>query len=430
MDAPSRNASEPATLDLTVRELERELRAQRGRRWLRRLVTLLVLCLVVGGLYAYRRFTQPPPEPRFTSEAIERRDIVEEIQSSGSLKPLREVQVGAQVSGRVVSVHVDFNSKVTKGQLLAEIDPSLFGAQVSQSRAMLDAARAGVQRSEARLGVVQAQLARTRALQKDNLTTFAELEQVQAEHDVAQADVAATRAQLAQLQAQLNSASTTLAYTKIYSPIDGVVVSRAVDPGQTVAASFASPTLFVIAEDLSKMEVLADIDEADVGKLAEGMKADVVVDAFPEQKFPGTVTQVRYSPKQVQGVVTYSAVISVSNSERKLRPGMTATVSVKTREARGAKAVRNAALRFKPLPELDDKGKPKPQKPLPPIEPKQGRLFVVKGGSPGQEELGHEVVSLGITDGVWTELKEAPLEVGAKVVTEQREDPAKKPGPF
>jgi len=426
MSDDPQNGTQPGIVADAVRDLERELRVQGRRRWLRRAIVVGLLALVVGGWMAYQRATRPPPPPRFSTEPVERRDIVEQVQSTGSVKPLTEVEVGAQVSGRIVKVYVDFNSVVKKGDLLAEIDPSLFGAQVSQSSAQLKAAQANVKRSEARLGTAKINLNRLKGLQKEGIATPADVDQAQGEHDVAEADVAAAKAQISQIRAQLSSARTTLAYARIFSPIDGVVVNRAIDPGQTVAASFAAPVLFVIAQDLSKMQVLAEIDEADVGKIREKMKAEVVVDAFPGEKFAGTVTQVRFSPNAVQGVVTYSAVIEVANPALKLRPGMTATVTVKTREAKGKLAIRNAALRFRPLAEKDDEGKPKPVKPPPALDPGKGRAYLVAGGPPGEEQLEDRVVELGITDGVWTELEGEGLPEGTAVVVEQREDKKKK----
>jgi HlyD family secretion protein len=419
------NGTQPGIVAEAVRGLERELAAQGARRWLRRFGIVLLLGLLAAGLVAWRRATEPPPPPRFTTEALEKRDVLEQVQSTGTVKPLTEVQVGAQVSGRIVKVHVDFNSEVKRGDLLAEIDPSLYGAQVSQSSAQLQAARANVKRSEARLATTRLALSRIKRLVAEGLATPAEVDQVQGEFDVAEADVAASKAQISQLGAQLSSARTTLAYARIYSPIDGVVINRAIDPGQTVAASFSAPVLFVIAQDLSKMQVLAEIDEADVGKVKEGMKAEVVVDAFPGKKFSGQVSQLRYSPNTVQGVVTYSAVIDVSNPELELRPGMTATVTIRTREAMGVVAVRNAALRFRPLPETGPDGKPIPSKPPPPLEPGKGRVFLVAGGPPGKEELEDKLVGVGITDGVWTELSNAELSPGTAVVVEQREEKRK-----
>jgi HlyD family secretion protein len=426
MQDEKENGTQPGVVADAVRDLERELRAQGARRWLRRAIVVLVLVGAVVGFGAYRRATAPPPPPRFTTEAVEKRDIVEQVQSTGSVKPLTEVQVGAQVSGRIVKVFVDFNSKVKKGDILAEIDPSLYGAQVNESSAQLKAAQASLKRSQARLSTAKINLKRLQGLKGEGIASPADVDQAQGDHDVAEADVAAAQAQIAQLRAQLSSARTTLAYSRIYSPIDGVVVNRAIDPGQTVAASFAAPVLFVIAQDLRKMQVLAEIDEADVGKIKEQMKAEVVVDAFPGEKFEGEVTQVRFSPNNAQGVVTYSAVIEVDNPEVKLRPGMTATVTVKTRSVKSTLAVRNSALRFRPLPELDEEGNPKPVKPPPPLDPGKGRIYLVTGGERGSETIGDRVVDVGITDGIWTELKGAPLGAGTAVVVEQKEEKKKK----
>jgi HlyD family secretion protein len=419
------NGTQPGIVADAVRGLERELVAQGARRWLRRLAILVVLGLCGVGLVAWRRATEPPPPPRFTTEALEKRDVLEQVQSTGTVKPLKEVQVGAQVSGRIVKVHVDFNSVVKKGDLLAEIDPSLYGAQVSQSSAQLQAARANVRRSEARLATARLALMRIKRLVAEGLATPAEVDQMQGEFDVAEADLGASKAQISQLGAQLSSARTTLAYARIFSPIDGVVINRAIDPGQTVAASFSAPVLFVIAQDLSQMQVLAEIDEADVGKVKEAMRAEVVVDAFPGKKFSGVVSQVRYSPNTVQGVVTYSAVVDVANPELELRPGMTATVTIRTREAIAVLAVRNAALRFRPLPELDADGKAVPTKPPPALDPGKGRIYLVSGGPPGKEQLEDKLVGVGITDGIWTELSSSELAPGTQVVVEQREEKRK-----
>lgn len=400
-----------------VQRLERELRAQGGRRWLRRGLALLLVCgAIVGGL-AWRRSQEPPPEPRFRTQALMIRDVVEQVESTGKLKPLTEVQVGAQVSGRVVAVHADFNSKVEQGDLLAEIDPQLFGAQVGQVSGQLQAAVANLERAKARVVATEAELARLRSLVREGIGTQAELEQAQSARDVARAEVTAAEATITGLRAQLSSARTTLAYTKIYSPIDGVVITRAVEPGQTVAASFSAPVLFVIAEDLSKMQVLADIDEADVGKLAEGMHAEVSVDAFLGKQFAGKVSQIRYSPNEVQGVVTYSAVIDVDNTDLQLRPGMTATVAITTKEAHQVLVAPNAALRFKPEERASD---------LDPVEHGEARVYRVAGGAVGEEQLSSLVITTGITDGVWTEVRGDRLAAGLELVTEQTDRQEKK----
>ncbi len=435
MPPPTLNGTQPGLVADAVRGLDRELSNARGpRRWLRRLIVIAGIAALVVGFGAWRKATKPPPPPRFEVKKVEQRDVVEQVQSTGTVKPLKEVQVGAQVSGRVVDVHVDFNSQVKKGDLLAEIDPSLLGAQVSQSGAQLRAAQAGLTRAKASVVAATAALRRVKGLRSDNLSNQAEVDQAQGNYDVAEADVAAARAQIGQISAQLSSARTTLAYARIYSPIDGVVINRAIDPGQTVAASFSAPVLFVIAQDLSKMQVLAEIDEADVGKLAEGMLGEVVVDAFPGEVFKGSITQLRYSPNNVAGVITYSAVVDVANPEGKLRPGMTATVTLRTKEALKVLAVPNAALRFRPLPKKDKDDKPggpgaEPPKDDAAAAPKlahgKGRIYQVSGGARGSEQIGDRVLDIGITDGSFTELRGTQLPAGTEVVVEQRDDDKK-----
>jgi HlyD family secretion protein len=411
-----------------ARALERELRNRGSRRWITRAVVVAALALIGTGGRLWYEHRKPPPPPRFNTQKVERRDIAEQVQSTGKVKPLKEVQIGAQVSGRVVKVAVDFNSSVKKGDVLAEIDPRLFGAQVSQNRAQIDAAKAQLKHAQANLAMSETALHRLDRLVKENLSTQAEVDQALANRDMAKADVASTEAQLVQLDAQLASASTTLQYTRITSPIDGVVITRSVDPGQTVASSFAAPVLFVLAPDLTRMQVLADVDEADVGKVREGMDAAVIVDAFPGETFHGKLTQIRYSPNEVQGVVTYSAVIDVANPELKLRPGMTATVTVDTRRAAGVAAVPNAALRFRPV--KIEQGPPGSTEPPPPVfstELKTGQARIYLPASNPADDPVEKVVDVGITDGRFTELK-GGVDVGGEVVTEQRD--AKRPEKF
>lgn len=407
-----------------VEALERELDARRRGRYRR--LGLAVVALVAGALAfgAWRDRQRPAPVSPFITQRIEQRDIEETIESSGKLRPLNEVKVGTQVSGRVVDVHVDFNDAVKKGQLLAEIDPRLFGAQVSQAQGQLSSARAQLERAKASQKSALVQLARTRDLKAESIASQVELDQAESAVDVANAEVSAASAQIARLVAELDSASTTLGYTRIYSPIDGTIIDRQVDPGQTVAASFSAPLLFVIARNLSQMQVLADIDEADVGKIEEGMTAKIRVDAFPDQAFAGTVTQIRYSPTEVQGVVTYAAVLDVENDRLSLRPGMTAVVSIAAQSVKGAIAVPSAALRFKPK-ELGELAR------APALEPGQRRLFLPPpAASPAADASGDaaapppplesRLVRIGISDGAWTELKDSPLPAGSDVVTGER----------
>jgi HlyD family secretion protein len=407
-----------------VRALERDLHDQGPRRWLSRLVLLGALGAVAGGAYFAHQATRPQPEPPYVTAKAEQRSLAEVVQSTGKVKPLTEVEIGAQISGRIVEVSVDFNSRVKKGDRLAVIDPQLFGTQVTQVRAQLEAAKANLRRAEANLAATRLTLKRLESLQAGGLAAPAELEQAAAARDIAEAEVAAGTAQIDQLRAQLTNARTTLELTQIHSPIDGIVITRAVDPGQTVAASLQAPVLFVIAQDLSQMQVMAEIDEADVGKIAEGLPADVIVDAFPGEVFHGKVTQIRYSPNELQGVVTYSGVIDVQNPDLKLRPGMTATVSVVTHRAENVTTVPNAALRFRPLPVSRGDGPPRPPRPSagPELQRGQGRLYL-PAASPEHSPT-ETIVEVGITDGVHTEVRGLPL--GQAVVTEQRQEPKRR----
>ena len=385
------------------RALERELRSAAGpRRWVRRVALAVVLVGIVAGGVLYRVRNAPPPAARYVLASVSEGDVVETVQSTGQVKPVTEVQVGAQVTGRINRMFVDFNSVVKAGDVLAEIDPSLFSAQLDSTSAQLAAATAAVRRAEANLEAARLRLDRARQLNKEQIGPQADVDAAQGAHDVAVADVAAARAQVAQVSAQLRQGRTNLEFTKILSPIDGVVVSRNIDTGQTVQASFQAPVLFVLAQDLRKMRVFADVDESDVGRLREGMKAEVTVDAFQGVTFSGEVVQVRLSPVMQQGVVTYAAVIDVENPELKLRPGMTATVTIRTAEAKGARRLPNAALRFRPSPPLDEKGKPIPQEPLPKLGAGKGRVWVVTDETAGQEKIEPREVDIGITDGVWT----------------------------
>jgi HlyD family secretion protein len=415
--------------------LEQDLaRAEGGRAWVRKLAIWLGVAAFIGGGVAWRIHTRPPPQPKFVLSPVSQGDIVESVQSTGTVQPLTQVQVGAQISGRIAKVFVDFNSIVKKGDVLAEIDPTLLGATVEQNRAQAAAAEAQLGRTQAALATAQVALSRAERLRAENLASQADVDQARGQRDVAEAEVAAARATIIQTKAQLSYSRTNMTYSRIYAPIDGLVVSRNIDPGQTVAASFQSPVLFVIAQDLRRMRILAEIDEADVGKLAEGMRAEAAVDAFAGETFRGEVSQVRYNPNSVQGVVTYLAVIDVENPEMKLRPGMTATVTVKTREAKGVLRIPNAALRYKPTPpsrvEAAKEGiEFKPEPPPEALPHGKGRIYLLTDPTLGKEKSEAKVIDVGITDGVNTELKTSELAIGTKVVTDETDEGDKKKGP-
>jgi HlyD family secretion protein len=351
--------------------------------------------------------------------------VAEKVQATGAVQPILQVNVGSQVNGRVSEVFVDFNSVVKKGDILTVIDPIQYGAQVTQANAQVLSQKAQVASAKASAAAAKIVLERTQRLYAQGLAAKGELDTAQGQYDVAKAQAEAAEAQIGATQAQLQQSQTNVGWTKIYSPVDGVVVSRSIDPGATVVASFQAPVLFVIAQDLRKMRVMADVDEADVGKLKEGMDAEAVVDAFPGESFKGLVQQVRYSPNNVAGVVTYSAVVEVENPEEKLRPGMTATITVKTKEVKTTLRVPNAALRYKPSPPMGPNGKPIPQPPDPPLVKGTGRVFVLVNDKPGDEKTEAKIVNIGITDGINTEIT-GGLSAGTKLVTDETDDMDKK----
>ena len=325
---------------------------------LRRVLTVLVQVLVVaglagGGYLGWKRWqkSQEKPPEYVTEPAQILPLLIERTTATGTLQPLVTVQVGAQVSGRIVKLNANFNSIVHQGDLLAELDPTLYASQVAQARANLAQSRAVLQRAEAAQRAAQKTQNRTQVLFAKQLSTQADHDNAQAAVEMGKADIANATANIVQGEAALALNMTNLAYCKIYSPVDGVVLSRSVDVGQTVAASLQAPVLFSIAKDLGQMQVHANVDEADIGKLVEGMLATFTVDAFRGMSFQGTISQVRLSPQIVQNVVTYDAVVDVQNVGNRLKPGMTATVIFETAQRKGVLAVPNAALRWRPAAE-------------------------------------------------------------------------------
>jgi HlyD family secretion protein len=422
-------------------ELRRALAAaEGGRRWLRRGVIAGAVALVIGAGLVYRVKHRPPPPARFVSAVIATGDVIEQVQATGAVQPLLQINIGAQVNGRVTRVNVDFNSIVKKGDVLAEIDSSIYDTQVSAQEANLVGTRAQMEQAKAQMETTRAQADTSRVafervdrLFKAGLASKGDLDTAKGQYDAARAtfdaasaNLSATYAGIGAQQAQLKQMTTNLGYTKLYSPVDGVVVTRSIDPGATVVASFQAPVLFVIAQDLKRMRVMADVDEADVGKLAEKMQADAVVDAFPGESFHGTVEQVRFSPNTVQGVVTYSAVVEVDNPDEKLRPGMTATVTIKTHETKGTVRVPNAALRYKPTPPEGPNGKPVPQAPEAPLAKGTGRVHVLTNDKPGEEKDEVKLIHIGVTDGIFTQVVGDDLPVGTKVVVDEIDDDKKK----
>jgi HlyD family secretion protein len=422
-------------------ELRRALEAaEGGKKWLRRGAVAFGVAAVIGVGVAYRITHRPPPPAKYVTAKVAAGDVVEQVQATGAVQPLLQVNVGAQVNGRVTDVLVDFNSTVKKGDVLAIIDPSIYDTQVSAQRANLLSQRAQMEQAKAQMAsalansdTLKVSFDRVKRLFDAGLASKGDLDTAKGQYDAARATYDAAAANLASAQAaigaqqaQLNQMTTNLGYTKIYSPVDGTVVTRSIDPGATVVASFQAPVLFVIAQDLRKMRVLADVDEADVGRLAEKMQADCVVDAFPGESFHGVVEQVRFSPNTVQGVVTYSAVVQVENPDEKLRPGMTATVTIRTHESKGVLRIPNAALRYKPTPPDGPNGKPVTPPPEPPLAKGTGRVYVLTSDKPGDEKEEQKLIQVGVTDGIYTQLTGNDLPDGTKVVVDEIDDDKKK----
>jgi HlyD family secretion protein len=321
------------------------------KRWIPRLVALALVVGAAAFLVMKKPWAKGAPSITFQTVTVGRGPIAAQVTANGTLSARGTVLVGAQVSGRVLEISVDFNSKVKKGQIIAKLDDSLLKAQIDQSQAAYDLAVANQRKSAVALVDADRQLKRQQTLQEQQLVAGATVETAQVTRDTATAAVAASNAQVSQAAANLKQARTNLSYATIISPTDGVVLSRAVDVGQTVAASLQAPTLFTIAEDLSRMQIDTAVAEADVGRLTEGMKAQFTVDAFAGKPFEGVVRQVRNAPTTTSGVVTYDAVIDVDNKDNALRPGMTANVTFVLAQVADAVKIPNAALRFKPTRE-------------------------------------------------------------------------------
>ena len=316
---------------------------------------LLIIGVVIGGcLVAYPYLTNQSDEfiPDITTAEVTVGDIVDAVGATGTLEAVTTVQVGSQVSGIIQELNVDFNSIVREGDVIMRLDPALFESQTEQARANLLRAEADAERLRVTVDDAATQLRRAEDLSSRELIADTELEAAQVALRSAEAQIKSAEAQIVQAQATLNQNNLSLEHTVIRSPIDGIITSRLVDVGQTVAASFQAPELFVIAADLTKMRVIANIDESDVGRIRPNQRVTFTVDAFPGDAFEGTVSQIRLEPVVQQNVVTYATVIDAPNSELKLKPGMTATVSIEIARRDDATRIPTAALRFRPTPEM------------------------------------------------------------------------------
>lgn len=373
---------------------------------------LLLLAVAGGGLYL---LFGRPEAPAYKTAKVQRGDIVSTVSATGNLAAVVNVQVGTQVSGTIRKIYVDYNSPVKQGQPIAQIDPAIFEAQVEQALGNYQAALANVEKAKVTLADTRRTLGRNRELIAGDFIARAELDNAQTAHDAAVAALQAAEAAVVQTSGALKQARTNLAYSTIRSPVDGTVVSRNVDVGQTVAASFQTPTLFNIAQDLTRMEIDTSVDEADISRVKEGQTAYFTVDSYPEIRFEGQVTQVRSAPVVSQNVVTYVVVIGVDNRDLKLKPGMTANVTLEVDHRQGALRLPTAALRFKPKTPAAPAAAPPGQPPAKSKAPVARRVHVL--GPDGKPTP--VAVKTGIGDGNAVELTEGELREGDEVIVEQ-----------
>ena len=360
-----------------------------------KIITVVVVCAL--GIYFLRAKNE---KVEFVTSKLAQGKISQTVTASGVINPLSTVIIGTQVSGTIKEIYVDFNSEVKQNQLLALIDPDVFEAVVAQKQAALEIAKAQVNVQENDIVYYKKTLDRILKLTNAKYSTEKELESAQRDYDNAVAQLKLQQAQVKQAQASLDSAETELKYTKITSPVDGIVISKSVEVGQTVAASFSTPELFSVAEDLTKMEIEASVVEADIAKVKVGQTVRFSVDSFPDETFLGTVKQVRNQAVTTSNVVTYSVIIGIDNSDMLLKPGMTANVEIVTAQKEDAFVVPNAALRFY----LDENQRYK-----------EKGVWVLKNGVP--ERI---VIKEGISDDNNTEVISDKLKLGDEIIVSKK----------
>jgi HlyD family secretion protein len=390
-----------------------------------------VVLILAAALYFFKGSA---PKNTYETIRVDRGDIVENITATGTINPVITVRVGSQVSGRIAKILADFNAHVQKGQVIAQLETDIYQSRVEQADANFELAQAQTQETRVSLLDAKNNLRRIADLSKGLVASERELEIAETNHKRAQAAYAAAVAREKQAQALLASAQVDLEHATIYSPVDGVVISRNCDVGQTVVASFQTPDLFLIAQDLTKMQVEAYVDEADIGKVQEQQEVRFTVDAFPERIFNGRVSQVRFAPKEEQNVVTYATVIAVANPDLSLRPGMTATVSIITNEKKDALRVETISLRFKADPDDENMSRfiKEERATSNDKERAQGvrqRLWILDGAGDIQSSL----IETGISDGKHTEVTGGALKEGERIIVgyaspEGKADASKQPG--
>ncbi len=387
------------------------------------IIAVIALLIAAAGIYFFKN---RKPEITYKAVKLERGTIVSTVAATGNLSAVTTIQVGTQVSGTIQKLYVDYNSRVKKGQTIAEIDPSLFNAAVEQSQGNFLNAEANLQKAKVTVADAERTLLRNKKLLADGIISQGDYDLSETAWQSAKASLKAAEGSLAQTRGVLMQAKTNLRYSIIRSPVDGIVISRAIDVGQTVAASFQTPTLFTIAQDLTKMQIEVSVDEADISRIQLKQNATFTVDSYPEQSFSGKVVQIRSAPVINQNVVTYIVVVNVDNSDLKLKPGMTANVSIEVSRKDDVLKLPPSALRFKPKSKGDE---PKEKRQAGGQPAGAGRET---GGKPGgRKDKGLQVymlkenkpvavsVKTGIANNSSIELVESTLKEGDEVVIEQ-----------
>ena len=366
------------------------------------LVAIVVVLAVVAFLLSGNKKKE---QVQFNTAEVAPANIVNTVTATGTIEPVTSVTVGTQVSGIVSKLYVDYNSVVKKGQVIAELDKSNLVSELNSAKASLEQAKASLSSAESSLSYQVANFRRNKALYQKGLISGNDYESARLSYQTAMASVSSARDQVSAAREQVKKAQTNLGYATITSPIDGIVLSKSVEEGQTVAASFSTPTLFTIAKDLTNMQVVADVDEADIGDVKVGERVTFTVDAYPDNTFSGTVKQVRQEATTTNNVVTYSVVISAPNADLKLKPGLTATVTIHTQENKGVLSVPSKALRF--TPEKETVGGMK----IKDIANAKNKVWTIEGNT----VVAHRV-NIGMTDGSHTQILSG-IRRGAKVIT-------------
>jgi HlyD family secretion protein len=400
-----------------------------GRRWGRWLAAVLLIAIAAAAAWFFLSGKEKSAATKYKTEPVRRGDMTVIVTANGTLKPTNSVDVGSELSGTVKSVEADYNSHVKIGQILVRLDTTKIEATITQSRASLESAQAKVLQAAATVAETKAKLAqlrRARELSQGKLSSQLEVDAAEAAFGRAQADAASAAAAVSQARAVLEVNQTDLAKAVIRSPINGIVLTRSIEPGQTVAASFTAPVLFTLAEDLTRMDLHVNVDEADIGKIREGQKASFTVAAYPNRTFSAQISQARYGSSTTSGVVTYETILKVSNPDLLLRPGMTATADITVKQIEKAILIPGAALRFAPPEQPEKKSSVSPLASLLPRPPRLTPRSNVSNGGKGQQRVwilkdGGPVavtVTTGSTSGSLTEITTGDLQPGMEVITD------------